>query len=115
MLINQTDIDHIRHLLLRHVGTIPDAFVRIEIAMISYNTDLVEGVMKVLDNSGILDLSVPEIIKLVEEKFTPTNNGSTPCQFFSRDKVCIGKTADGVNMYQSVPWCNHEPSQCAVP
>lgn len=44
-----------------------------------------------------------------------TNNGSTPCRFFSRDKVCTGKAADGGNMYQSVPWCNHEPSQRAVP
>lgn len=43
------------------------------------------------------------------------NNGSTPCRFFSRDKVCTGKSADGGNMYQSVPWCNHEPSQRAVP
>lgn len=44
-----------------------------------------------------------------------TNNGSTPCRFFSRDKVCTGKAADGRNMYQSVPWCNHEPSQRAIP
>ena len=42
--------------------------------MISYNTDLVQGVMKVLDDAGLFDLSVPEIIKLVEEKFTSTNN-----------------------------------------
>ena len=48
-------------------------------------------------------------------ELTSTNNGSTPCRFFSRDKVCTGKAADGGNMYQSVPWCNHEPSQRAVP
>ena len=49
------------------------------------------------------------------ENFTSYNNGSTPCRFFSRDKVSTGKAADGGNMYQSVPWCNHEPSQRAVP
>ena len=46
--------------------------------MISYNTDLVQGVMKVLDDAGLLDLPVPEIIKLVEEKFTSTNTASAP-------------------------------------
>jgi hypothetical protein len=49
------------------------------------------------------------------EKFTSYNNGSTPCRFFSRDNVFTGQSADGGNMYQSVPWCNHEPSQRAVP
>ena len=44
--------------------------------MISYNTDLVQGVMKALDNAGLFDLTVPEIIKLVEEKFTSTNTVS---------------------------------------
>ena len=53
--------------------------------------------------------------KAAEARFTSHNNGSTPCQFFSRDKVSTGKAADGGNMYQSVPWCNHEPSQRAVP
>lgn len=43
------------------------------------------------------------------------NNGSTPCRFFSRDKVFTGQSADGGSTYQSVPWCNHEPSQRAVP
>lgn len=41
--------------------------------MISYNTKLVNGVMTVLEDAGIFDLSVPEIIKLVEEKFSSTN------------------------------------------
>jgi hypothetical protein len=45
----------------------------------------------------------------------PANNGSTPCRFFSREKVHTGQAADGGNMYQSIPWCNHEPSQRAVP
>ena len=39
-----------------------------------------------------------------------TNNGSMPCQYFRREKICIGE-----NHYHSVPWCNHEPSQRAVP
>jgi hypothetical protein len=54
-------------------------------------------------------------LNTVVEKFTSYNNGSTPCRFFSRDKVFTGQSADGGNMYQSVPWCNHEPSQRAVP
>jgi len=53
--------------------------------------------------------------KLVEENGSSHNNGSTPCRFFSRDKVCTGKAADGGDMYQSVPWCNHGPSQRAIP
>ena len=48
--------------------------------MISYNTQLVNGVMEVLERAGIFNLSTPEIIKLVEEKFTSTNKPSVPCE-----------------------------------
>ena len=41
--------------------------------MVSYNTELVNGVMEVLERAGLFDLSIPEIIKLVEEKFPSTN------------------------------------------
>jgi hypothetical protein len=54
-------------------------------------------------------------LKTEVEKFTSTNNGSTPCRFFSREKLCAGQSNDGCTAYQSVPWCNHEPSQRAVP
>jgi hypothetical protein len=33
MLVDQADIDHIQSLLLHHVGTIPDAFVRIKTSL----------------------------------------------------------------------------------
>ena len=62
--------------------------------MISYNTDLVQGVMKVLDDAGLFDLSVPEIIKLVEEKFTSTNKArdeicaNTPCSYCELEPMC---------------------------
>jgi hypothetical protein len=42
--------------------------------MTSYNTDLVNGVMNVLDRNGLFDLDIPEIIKLVEEKLTSNDN-----------------------------------------
>lgn len=45
-----------------------------------------------------------------EAQKTPTNNGSTPCQYFRREKIRTGESH-----YHSVPWCNHEPSQRAVP
>ena len=51
------------------------------------NTDLVQGVMKVLDDAGRLDLSVPEIIKPVEKKFASTNN--------ARDEICPTCSGDG--------------------
>jgi len=39
------------------------------------------------------------------------NNGSTPCRFFSRENIATA----GEGHYQSVPWCNHGPSQRAMP
>ena len=53
-----------------------------------------------------------DVVELLKQT---NNNGSTPCRFFSRDKVFTGQSADGDNTYQSVPWCNHEPSQRAIP
>ena len=51
--------------------------------MISYNTNLVNGVMKVLEDNGYFELSNPEIIKLVEEKLKSTNTTKAkikPCE-----------------------------------
>lgn len=77
--------------------------------MISYNNDLVQGVMKVLDNAGLLELSVPEIIKLVEEKFKSTNN--------ERDEICSCKdiTAEDMKLvaecnFKYCPWCGRKIS-----
>lgn len=41
-----------------------------------------------------------------ESANTSTNNTSTPCRFFSREKVQTGP-----DHYHEVPWCNHTPSQ----
>jgi hypothetical protein len=46
---------------------------------------------------------------------TSPNNGSMPCRFFSREKISTGINGRGETHYESVPWCNCEASQHAVP
>jgi hypothetical protein len=46
---------------------------------------------------------------------TAPNNGSTPCCFFSREKIRTGVNENGQSHFESVPWCNHEATQRAIP
>jgi hypothetical protein len=52
---------------------------------------------------------------LAVEKFSASNNGSTPCRFFRREKILVGHNEHGEPFFNPIPWCDHEPSQRAVP
>jgi len=69
-------------------------------------------------SAGMRESSDGEYVKFADIKEllqTSPNNGSMPCRFFSREKISTGVNGRGETHYESVPWCNCEASQHAVP
>jgi len=62
------------------------------------------------DNMVYKCLACQNFHRALESKLHSHNNSSTPCRFFRRELIRTGE-----NLYHSVPWCDHEPSQRAIP
>lgn len=65
---------------------------------------------KVYDEENMMPVR-RKISEQGETEKPTANNGNTPCRFFSRENIPDGDNSH----FTSVPWCNHAPSQRAVP
>ena len=77
---------------------------------IKHDIKYVECALQSYSEAPLVQQAWKNIRKVLLELGTSPNNGSTPCRFITRESIPLGG-----GHFQSVPFCNHEPSQRAVP